>query len=267
MEPGNGTKQLCRDGMLMKTAEDDSGGEWPESELGQVQTAMARVLEPDFEILRPLGSGRTAHVFLAREAALKRLVAVKVLRAEVGKGETARGRFEREARSAAGISHPQIPSVHRVGRLESGLPFMVQEYVEGRSLRDRLEAMGAASAKEAREILADVASALAASHAKGVIHRDVRPGNIRLGREAGRAFLMDFGLAAVRDSATESEARLTQTGEILGDPRYASPEQLGGESVTAQSDVYSLGVLGYEILTLSNPFGSGTRHELFRGRQ
>ena len=123
------------------------------------------------------------------------------------------------------------------------------------------------SAKEAREILADVASALAASHAKGVIHRDVRPGNIRLGREAGRAFLMDFGLAAVRDSATESEARLTQTGEILGDPRYASPEQLGGESVTAQSDVYSLGVLGYEILTLSNPFGSGTRHELFRGRQ
>ena len=156
-----------------------------------------------------------------------------------------------------------MPAVHRVGRLESGLPYIVQEYVEGRSLRDRLEAMGAAAAEGARGVLADVAAALSASHAKGVIHRDVRPGNVLLERDTGRAFLTDFGLAAVRDTGSQSEARLTQTGEILGDPHYASPEQLRGEKVTAQADVYSLGVLGYEILTLSNPFGSGSRHELF----
>ena len=110
---------------------------------------------------------------------------------------------------------------------------------------------------------ADVAAALSASHAKGVIHRDVRPGNVMLEQDTGRAFLTDFGLAAVRDTGVQSDARLTQTGEILGDPHYASPEQLRGEKVTAQADVYSLGVLGYEILTLSNPFGSGSRHELF----
>ena len=224
---------------------------------------MAEALAPEFELLRPIGSGRWAHVFLAREAALKRLVAVKVLRPEVGEDETARGRFEREARSAAGISHRRVPAVHRTGRLASGLPYMVQEFVEGRTLRDRLEAAGAARPDETRKILADVAAALSASHEKGVIHRDVRPGNVMLERDTGRAFLMDFGIAAVRDSGDQSETRLTQTGEILGDPHYASPEQLRGESVTAQADVYSLGVLGYEILTLTNPFGSGSRHELF----
>ena len=229
----------------------------------RLREALARALTPEFELLRALGSGRAAHVFLARELALKRLVAVKVLRPDVGEDETARGRFEREAHSAAGISHPRVPAVHRIGRLESGLPYIVQGYVEGRKLRDRLEAMGAAQPEEARRILADVAAALSASHSKGVIHRDVRPGNVMLERDTGHAFLTDFGLAAARDTGTQSDARLTQTGEILGDPHYASPEQLRGEKVTAQADVYSLGVLGYEILTLSNPFGSGSRHELF----
>lgn len=247
----------------MMMGEQSSDLERPEVELREVQGTLSKVLQPDFEVLRPLGSGRAAHVFLAREAALKRLVAVKVLRADVGKSDTARARFEREARSSAGISHPQVPAVYRVGKLASGLPFMVQEYIEGRTLGDRLEAMGAIPAQEARKILVDLASALSASHAKGIIHRDVRPGKIMLSRDTGRAFLMDFGLAAVRDSGTESEARLTQTGEILGDPQYASPEQLRGEPVTAQTDLYSLGVVGYEILTLSNPFGSDSRQELF----
>lgn len=241
----------------------DSGAPESEGDSDLLQAGVAEVLKPEFELLRLIGSGRASHVFLARELALKRLVAVKVLRPEVGKDETVRARFEREAHSAAGISHPQVPAIHRVGRLESGLPYMVQEFVDGRNLRDRLEATGAAEPNEARRILADVAAALSASHAKGVIHRDVRPGNVMLEQDTGRAFLTDFGLAAVRDTGAPSEARLTQTGEILGDPHYASPEQLRGEKVTAQTDVYSLGVLGYEILTLSNPFGSGSRHELF----
>ncbi len=232
-------------------------------ERGHLQKKLLEALQPDFEIVRPLGSGRTAHLFLARETALKRLVAVKVLRPEIGEEETARARFEREARSLAGISNPRVPAVHRVGRLNSGLPYMVETYIEGRTLRDRLEALGAIRPEEARSILADVAAALSASHAKGVIHRDLRPGNVMLDRDTGRAYLTDFGLATVRESGTQADARLTQTGEILGDPHYASPEQLRGEPVTAQADVYSLGVLGYEILTLTNPFGSGSRHELF----
>ncbi len=230
---------------------------------GTLRSSVEQALAPEFEILRPIGSGRTSHVFLARESALKRLVAVKVLRPEVGENETVRARFEREARSLAGISHPQVPAVYRVGRLDSGLPYMIEKYIEGRTLRDRLEATGPIKADEARGVLADIAAALAGSHAQGVIHRDVRPGNVMMERDTGRAFLTDFGLAAARETGAQADARLTQTGEILGDPHYASPEQLRGEAVTAQADVYSLGVLGYEILTLSNPFGSGSRQELF----
>ncbi len=224
---------MTHTGENQMSPEDGSGAD---SE--RLREALARALAPEFELLRGLGSGRAAHVFLARELALKRLVAVKVLRPDVGEDETARGRFEREAHSAAGISHPRVPAVHRIGRLESGLPYIVQGYVEGRNLRDRLEAMGAAQPEEARLILADVAAALSASHSKGVIHRDVRPGNVMLERDTGHAFLTDFGLAAARDTGTQSDARLTQTGEILGDPHYASPEQLRGEKVTAQADVY-----------------------------
>lgn len=231
-------------------------------DLESLRARVARALEPDFQVLRLLGSGEAAHVFLAREPALQRLVAVKVLRPEAGSRETVIARFEREAHLAAGIKHPGVPSVHRIGRLDDGLPFAVQEYVEGRTLRDRLETAGALPPSEAKAILADLASALAAAHAAGVIHRDLRPENVILSREGARAVLTDFGIAAVQESGTASGPKLTREGEILGDPRYASPEQLRGEPVTEQTDVYSLGVLGYEMLTLSDPFGSRSRREL-----
>ncbi|NIP58640.1 MAG: protein kinase, partial [Gemmatimonadetes bacterium] len=230
--------------------------------LESLRVRVARALEPDFQLLRVLGSGEAAHVFLAREPALQRLVAVKVLRPEAGARETVAARFEREAHLAAGIKHPGVPAVHRIGRLEDGVPFAIQEYVEGRTLRDRLETMGAVPPSEAKEILADLAFALVAAHAAGVIHRDVRPENVILASESGRAILTDFGLAAVQETGAETGPKLTREGEILGDPRYASPEQLRGEPVTEQTDVYSLGVLGYEMLTLSNPFGSRSRGQL-----
>lgn len=249
----------------MSEGPDHPGNQASSSEdesLESLRVRVAEALEPDFELLRTLGSGEAAHVFLAREPALQRLVAVKVLRAEAGIGETVRARFEREAHLAAGIRHPGVPAVHRVGRLARGLPFAVQEYVEGRTLRDRLETAGAVPPAETRKILADLAAALAAAHEAGVIHRDVRPENVILARDKGRAVLTDFGLAAVQETGAQTGPKLTREGEILGDPRYASPEQLRGEPVTGQTDVYSLGVLGYEMLTLSNPFGSRSRGQL-----
>jgi len=219
-------------------------------------------LGSDIELLRQVGSGPTSHVYLAREPALRRLVAVKILRPEVGNNETVRARFEREARAAAAIQHPNVPRIHRVGRTGSGLPFMVREYVEGRTLGDRLEAMGAVGTQETRRILGDLSGALAASHAKGVIQRDVRPDNVMLEQETERAFLMDFGTAAVREAGSDADPRLTRTGEALYDPLYASPEQLRGEKVTPQTDIYSLGVLAYEMLTLSDPYGSKSRGDL-----
>lgn len=202
--------------------------------LDAVQEMAARDLAPELELLHPLGSGRTAHVFLAREVALQRLVAVKILRPNIGEDDTLRARFVREARSAARISHPCVPTVHRVGRLQEGLPFLIQEYVKGRtlSLRDRLDGGEPVPPGDARRILADLADALAAAHRVGVIHRDVSPGNVIIGEKTGRAVLTDFGIAAFRESGVSAATRLRRDGEILGNPRYSSPEQLRGGRVT-----------------------------------
>jgi serine/threonine protein kinase len=223
-----------------------AGGDWQQA------------LLPDLEILRPLGSGETAHVHLAREPALQRLVAVKVLRPEAAADPVARRRFEREAQSAARITHPNVTAIHRVGRLPDDTPYIVMEYVEGRTVSDVMAAGGTFDAAAARRLLAAVASALAAAHDHGIVHRDVRPGNVFVENRTGRAILADFGIAALLDSGSSAATRLTQAGVLVGDVRRMSPEQIRGESVTSQSDVYSFGVLAYEILTGHSPYRAET---------
>jgi serine/threonine protein kinase len=217
-------------------------------------------LAPEFKVLRPIGEGAMAQVFLAREAALQRLVAIKVLRPELALDTIARKRFEREARSAAKLSHPAVVAVYRVGVLEDETPYLVMQYVEGRNLGDTVRAEGPLDEGDARQILAQLASALAAAHANGIIHRDVKPANVVWTRADGRAVLMDFGIAGIIESGNES-TRLTTAGRILGDPGYMSPEQLLGEPLTEAADVYSLGILGYEILTGSGPYRTTNRAE------
>lgn len=219
-----------------------------------------RTLDPEFKVLRPLGEGAMAQVFLARENALQRLVAIKVLRPELALDDVARKRFEREARSAAKLSHPAVVAVYRVGVLEDETPFLVMQYIEGRNLGDTIRAEGPVDESDARQILQQLASALAAAHANGIIHRDVKPANVVWTRADGRAVLMDFGIAGIIESGNES-TRLTTAGRILGDPGYMSPEQLLGEPLTEAADVYSLGVLGYEILTGSGPYRTSNRAE------
>ncbi|MEX2281314.1 MAG: serine/threonine-protein kinase [Gemmatimonadota bacterium] len=212
-------------------------------------------LAPELEVIRRIGEGSVAEVYLAREPALKRMVAVKVLRHDVATDETSRLRFEREAQAAASIHHPNITSIYRVGRLPSGIPYIIMEYVDGRTLADLLEARGPLALDEVRRILASIASALAAAHRKNIVHRDVRPGNAILEEETRRVVLMDFGIAALIDTGTQDAKRLTTIGRPLGDPLHMSPEQLRGEAVTQQSDVYGIGVLAYELLTGVGPFG------------
>jgi serine/threonine protein kinase len=216
-------------------------------------------LLPELEIVRPLGSGATADVFLAREPGLERLVALKVLRGEAAADEVARRRFEREARSAARITHPNVTAIHRIGRLASGVPYIVMEYVDGRTLGDLLESGGALESTEAPPLLASLAGGLAAAHEKGIVHRDVRPANVFVENRTGRAVLGDFGIAALLEGGARSDAtRLTAAGVRLGDTRYLSPEQLRGEPVTEQSDVYSFGVVAYEVLTGRGPYEART---------
>lgn len=225
-------------------------------------------LEPDVQIVRPLGRSPVASVYLGREAALRRLVAVKVLAPELAEDPTARLRFEREAQAAAAISHPNVVEVHRVGRLADATPYLVMQYVKGTSLADRLAAEGALSVDETRRLLAQVASALAAAHKQGIVHRDVRPGNILYEEETGRVLLTDFGIAAVLVTGDrEPLPRLTRTGEMIGDPSYMSPEQLGGLGATERSDVYNLGLVAFELLTGRSPYEASSPGEFAAAHQ
>lgn len=210
-------------------------------------------LQPDFRVIRTLGKGSMANVYLAKDVALDQLRAIKVMVPEKAADRTARRRFEREARSAARISHPNVTPVLRVGAFSDETPFLVMEYVDGRNLEDLLEGGGALPQEEAREIIRQLAEALAAAHEEGIIHRDLKPANVLRESSSGRVRLTDFGVAAVQDAAGET-TRLTVAGQILGEIEYVAPEHLMGEELTELADIYSLGTLGYKILTGKGPY-------------
>ncbi|MGH7475292.1 MAG: protein kinase domain-containing protein [Longimicrobiales bacterium] len=222
-------------------------------------------LAPGLEVLRLIGRGATAGVYLARESALRRLVAVKVLSAEVARDPVARQRFEREGQAAAAIVHPNVVTVYRVDRLADDTPFLVMQYVKGPSLAERIAAEGPLPVPEVRRLLVALASALAAAHQHHVIHRDIRPANVLCEEGSDRVLLTDFGLAYIQTTGAESLPRLTRTGIVLGDPAHVSPEQALGAAVTDRTDIYSLGLLGYELLTGTPPVaepraGAGVVH-------
>jgi len=217
--------------------------------------ALRAALHDDFEILRTLGRGKMAAVYLARDRVLGVLVAIKVLSTEQPRDETVRRRFEREARAAASLAeHPNVVAVQRFGRLPDQRPYLVMQYVKGRTMEERLKAEGRLSVGEAKQVLREVASALVVAHANGFLHRDVRPANILWDEEHRRALLTDFGIAAVLASSGEETTRLTRTGQLMGELRYLSPEQLHDAELTEMADVYLLGVLGYELLTGDGPY-------------
>jgi serine/threonine protein kinase len=206
------------------------------------------LLDNRYRIVRPLGEGGMARVYLAHDELLGRDVAVKVLARRLAEDAESVERFRREARSAASLSHPNIVAVHDTGQTEDGDRFIVMEYVPGGTLKDPIREKGPLPPGEAASVALQVARALAAAHARGVIHRDIKPQNVLL-TGSGEAKVADFGIARAAGSAT-----LTGTGLGPGTARYVSPEQAKGEPVTPQSDLYSLGVVLYEMLTGELPF-------------
>jgi serine/threonine protein kinase len=227
-----------------------------------LERRLREALAPDLEVVRVLGHGSVASVYQAREPALKRLVAVKVLRPEVASDDTARRRFEREAQAAARLNHSNLTDIYRVGRLDGSVPFIVMEYIDGRNLADAMKAGGQLTVDEVRHAILGVASALGQAHANGIIHRDVRPANVIREDTTDRIVLTDFGIAALLETGGETTTQLTTMGHRVGDLRYMSPEQLTGETLTVQADIYSLGVLGYVLLTGEGPFAGGRANEV-----
>jgi len=208
---------------------------------------LAQATAGEYEILNELGRGGMAVVYLAREVALDRRVAIKVILPSVVDGEEAVERFKREARTAASLSHPGIIPIYAVRQSDHAL-FFVMKAVQGRTLSSIVRSAGPLPVTLVRNIVSSVALALDHAHRHGVIHRDIKPGNIMVDVE-GHVVVTDFGIAKVAESAG-----LTTTGRTIGTPAYMSPEACAGRGIDASSDQYSLGVVAYELLAGRNPF-------------
>ena len=208
---------------------------------------LGHVVHDRYAIESLLGEGADATVYRAEDRRLGRRVAVKFLRPELRADPTFVARFEREARSAARLEHPGIVAVYDCGEY-AGTYFLVLQYIAGRDLRARLRAAAPLPTEEALRIAAEVAEALGAAHARGVVHRDVKPANILLD-ERGRTHVTDFGIARLLDVPA-----LTASRALVGTPHYLAPEQATGEAITPATDVYALGVVLFEMLTGRRPF-------------
>jgi eukaryotic-like serine/threonine-protein kinase len=209
----------------------------------------------EFRMIRRLGKGGMAEVYLAEQTSLQRNVAVKVLRPRSG-DDAAQSlkRFKTEALAAAGLSHPNIVQVYVVGE-DQGIHFIAQEYVQGYNLREYLQRKGPPDAQLALHIIRQVAAALQAAAAAGIVHRDIKPENIMLTKR-GEVKVADFGLAQL--SLGGERLNLTQTGMTMGTPLYMSPEQVSGQKLDHRSDLYSLGVSCYHLLSGQPPFRGET---------
>lgn len=210
-----------------------------------LESRLRTALAGQYRVEGLLGQGGMGSVFRAHDEALDRPVAIKVVAPDVAASAELRQRFVQESRTVARLRHPHIVAVYTAGEAD-GLLYFVMEFVPGESLRDRLTRAGRLSEAEAVPILRDIALALDYAHAQGLVHRDVKPENVLLDRDTGRAMLTDFGVAR----ALQGNLQITGAGFVLGSPRYMSPEQASGDAdIDGRSDLYSLGLIAVEMLT------------------
>jgi hypothetical protein len=215
----------------------------------------------DYRVLDLLSRGGMGVVLAAEDSRLRRRVALKMMRPEVAARPEAKARFLREARAAAALQHDHIVPIYHVGE-QDGVPFMVLPLLAGESLEDRLRRESPQPAAEVARIGREAAEGLAAAHAAGLVHRDVKPGNLWLEVPTGRVKILDFGLA--REVAADGDGALTRAGAVLGTPAYMSPEQADGQPLDGRSDLFSLGCVLYHIATGKPPFQGKTLTAMLR---
>lgn len=221
-------------------------------------------LEKRFELQVLLGKGGMGSVYKARDLSMKRDVAVKFLHKHLISDPQTIHRFQQEARAASALSHGNVVVAHDFGVTEDGIPYLVLEYLEGSTLAQEISSDSTFDLQRFLRVFTQICDGLAAAHERGVVHRDIKPGNImlsRAGTDAEHARIMDFGIAKIFPHEEDTLQRLTRTGEIFGSPFYMSPEQVQGARLDARSDIYSLGCVMYETLTGNPPHFGATAFE------
>ena len=222
------------------------------SDTAALALKLGTALGPGYVVERTLGEGGFAVVFLVRDLALKRSLAVKVLSPDMITSNAVLDRFRREAETVAQLSHPNIVPLHFIGQ-QGDLLYLAMACVDGGSIADRLKREGTLPVSEAVRVACEVAAALAHAHKRGVVHRDIKPANVLVDAESGRSLVTDFGIARSADSTS-----LTATGMMIGTPAYLSPEQVTGEPADHRVDIFALGVMLYEMLAGHVPYDAAT---------
>jgi eukaryotic-like serine/threonine-protein kinase len=213
------------------------------------------ILERRYEVLRTIGAGAMGTVYECQHLLLKRKVAVKVLHASTAASPVSVRRFRHEARIAGALGHPNVCTLIDLGETEDGLPFLVMELLEGETLAERLVREGVLPLPDVVEIGAQILAGLAAAHASGVVHRDIKPANVFLQQRVGvppTAKLIDFGISKM--ISADDLTQLTRVGKVVGTPAYMAPEQTRGDPADLRVDIYSTGVLLFEVITGRRPF-------------
>jgi eukaryotic-like serine/threonine-protein kinase len=230
---------------------------------------VGRTLQGHYEIVKKIGEGGMSFVYLATDVATRQRYAIKVLSAALSQDMTAMARLRREASLGMRLAHPNICHIIRLGETEDGLVYVVMPFVEGEILADRTNRLGYISLADTAKLVNDMALGLNVAHDLKIVHRDLKPENIMVCKATNGgpdyAVVMDFGLAKERKAGAELQ-KLTATGIILGTPEFMSPEQLRGKTLDARTDIYSLALMTYEMLTGKLPFQGRTQQELMIAR-
>jgi serine/threonine protein kinase len=272
-EKCNGDEDLKREVLSLLAAQNEAGKFLENSAMNLMAREIATENRAEFfslvgrelgnyKIEKPIGAGGMGEVYLACDSRLNRKVALKILPAEFLADRERVKRFEREARAISALNHPYIVTVYDVGRAEN-VNYIATEYVEGETVRDLIN--GGADLKQALSVISQTCEALAAAHAAGIVHRDIKPENIMI-RPDGYVKVLDFGLAKLTDvdGFQQSLTNFTLKGVVIGTPAYMSPEQVGDDKVDHRTDLWSVGVVLYEMLTGKNPFKRETRQATFQ---
>ena len=237
-------------------ADQTGGAATTSAELAGLQSRLQRIVEGKYKIERMVGKGGMGAVFLAQDLTLDREVAIKVLPPDISQDPKVIQRFQQEAKTAAKLDHTNIIPIYRV-ESEGGLNYFVMKYIAGTSLEDVLERKEPLSSEYIQRVLWEAACALGHAHQRGIVHRDVKPANIMFDHD-GRVMLTDFGIS----KALQAASGFTGTGMIIGTPHYMAPEQAKGQQVDGRADQYSMGVVGYRMITGQLPFGGDSVHTI-----